>query len=198
MLGLQNLNNLQTIVQNKKGKYLVTDTYQGHEEGVVVTSLIHPLKKKGYLPRFGKCYHLSSTFDDVKYIGRSGESYVDMKDQFIVKENVKKVIEMTEPNIRPQESGNRTDVTSASIISPHHKISFIALNSPFELSVKPYSDRSLIKMKHIGDEIRSGTYVTIEAFQQGIGTGACGPVTADKYKYPNDRDYILKFLIKVL
>jgi hypothetical protein len=63
------------------------------------------------------------------------------------------------------------------------KVSFIALNDTFELGIKPYTDRALIQMKHNKDEIRTGTYVTIQAFQQGIGTGACGPYIAKKYLY---------------
>jgi hypothetical protein len=50
-------------------------------------------------------------------------------------------------------------------------------------------------MKHREDEKRSGTYVTISAFQQGTGTGICGPQTADRFKYPANRDYELRFII---
>ena len=45
--------------------------------------------------------------------------------------------------------------------------------------------------------MRTGTYVTVSAFQMGIGTGICGPKTAQEYCYPMERDYELKFLIKV-
>ena len=51
-------------------------------------------------------------------------------------------------------------------------------------------------MTHRSDEVRTGTYVTIQAFQQGIGTGACGPEVARGYKYPANREYTFKFLIK--
>ncbi|MBQ4459762.1 MAG: hypothetical protein II911_05125 [Clostridia bacterium] len=51
-------------------------------------------------------------------------------------------------------------------------------------------------MKHREDEVRTGTYVTINAFQMGIGTGACGPGIAPEYKYSSDEAYELKFLIK--
>ena len=38
-------------------------------------------------------------------------------------------------------------------------------------------------------------YVTIEAFQEGIGTGACGPAIMPEYTYSAKKDYTLKFLI---
>ena len=194
---VQNGIEIVTKVTNKECSYIVTDTYEGVEDGILLTSVIHPLKKKGYISRFGKCFVLPSSFDDVHYLGRAGETYNDMRDQFIVKENQKKVLEMTEPNIKPQESGNRMDCTYVSVSSPNNKVTFVALKKPFELGIKPYSDRALIDMKHQKDEVRTGTYVTIQAFQQGIGTGACGPVTAEEFKYPNSKDYELKVLIKL-
>ena len=194
---LINDNHIEVKVKNKECSYIISDKYEGCAEGIILTSTIHPLKKKGYLSRFGKCFLLPSSFDDVHYYGRSGESYNDMKEQFIVKENVKKVLEMTEPNIKPQESGNRMDCLYAEVSSPNNKVSFIAVNKPYELGIKPYSDRALIDMKHIEDEKRTGTYVTIQALQQGIGTGSCGPLTAEEFKYPNNKDYQLKVLIKI-
>ncbi len=181
---------------NKKNQYIVVDTYEGCEEGVLLTSVIHPVRANGYLPRFGKCFQLPSSFDDVAYLAREGESYNDMKDQFVIRECKKKVLDMTEPNIKPQESGNRTDARYVEVASKGNRIRFEALKAPFEFGIKPYTDRALLSMKHQKDEVRTGTYVTIEAFQQGIGTGACGPVTAERFKYPCDRDYTLKILIK--
>ena len=50
-------------------------------------------------------------------------------------------------------------------------------------------------MRHRSDEIRTGTYVTIQAFQQGIGTGACGPGVMPEYQYSAKEDYELRFRI---
>ena len=186
-----------TKVSNKKYKYIITDKYEGCKEGIIVTSKIHPLTSKGFIPRFGKCFYLSPNFDDVNYLGRSGETYNDMREQFVIKEVKCKVLDMTEPNIRPQESGNRMDCRFATISSPSNRVSFIALKKPFELEIKPYSDRELLKMKHRNDEIRTGTYVSINAFQQGFGSGSCGPYVAPEYMYLADKDYEYKFLIKI-
>lgn len=43
----------------------------------------------------------------------------------------------------------------------------------------------------------TGTFVTVQAFQQGIGTGACGPAIAPEFLYDARRDYRLQFLIRV-
>lgn len=166
-------------------------------EGILVTSRLHLEKGGGNLPRFGKAFRLDDSFDLVSYFGRSGESYVDMKDQFEVKEVHCSVSDMTEPNIRPQESGNRSDTRIASVSDGKTELVFEAVDVPFELGIKPYSDQELLSMRHREDEVRSGTYVTISAFQQGIGSGICGPGPDPEYLYPARQDYTLRFLIRV-
>lgn len=186
-----------TLVKNKKAAFEVTDTYEGADEGVLVTSRLHCVSGGGIVPRFGKVFRLSSRFDTVEYVGREGESYCDMKEQYPIGRVSCKVADMTEPNIRPQESGNRCDCTEASLSDGKVTVSFEAVDKPFELSVKPYTDHALFSMKHISDEKQTGTYITIQAFQQGVGTGACGPAIAPEFTYPAKQDYVMRFLIKV-
>ena len=180
----------------KKESFTCTDIYEGSSEGIVVTSRLHCEGGKGNLPRFGKTFRLDAVFDEVNYLARNGESYADMKDQFQIEKVACKVTDMTEPNIRPQESGNRMDCRWASVSNGKKKVTFTAIDKAFELGIKPYSDLELVGMKHRESEVRSGTYVTISAFQMGIGTGICGPKTAPEYCYSMNEDYELKFLIK--
>ena len=186
-----------TRVSNKKQKFTVTDTYEGVEGGVLVTSVLHCTSGGGTVPRFGKSFRLDEAFDKVRYVGRCGESYNDMKDQFPIRDVTCTVADMTEPNIRPQESGNRMDCTVASVSDGKVKVTFEAVDKPFELGIKPYTDKALCAMRHRKDEVRTGTYVTIQAFQQGIGTGACGPNIMPEFRYSAKQDYTLKFLIRV-
>ena len=182
----------------KKNEFECVDTYEAADESgkaVLVTSRLRCTKGKGNVPRFGKAFRFDSSFDDVEYLGRCGESYADMKDQFPIEQVSCKVADMTEPNIKPQESGSRFDTRWASVSDGNTTIRFSAVGKAFELGVKPYSDRELLGMKHRGDERRTGTYVTVSAFQQGIGTGICGPETKDEYKYPVKNEYEFSFII---
>ena len=185
-----------TKVSNRKAKFMVTDTYEGTAEGILVTSHLHCISGGGIIPRFGKCFRLDESFDEVTYTGRTGESYCDMKEQFPVGTVSCKVADMTEPNIKPQESGNRCDCTQAAVSDGAQTVTFRAVGKTFELGIKPYTDRELFSMKHRSDEVRTGTYVTIQAFQQGIGTGACGPAVMPEFQYSTKRDYTLQFLIQ--
>ncbi len=191
-------NGIQVIsfLSNDISRFLVTDTYEGTEEGILVTSRLSPLSQGDIIPRFGKCFRLDESFDNVEYTGRCGESYADMKEQFPIRSVSCTVADMTEPNIRPQESGNRMDCTRAALSDGTAQVCFLAVEKPFELGIKPYSDHELFTMKHREDEKRTGTYVTIQAFQQGIGTGACGPAVDPEYTYPADREYQFRFLIR--
>ena len=87
------------------------------------------------------------------------------------------------------------DCSWVSLSDGKEKFYFVAEKAPFELGVKPYSDPELLHMKHREDEKNTGTYVTIQAFQQGIGTGSCGPGIARAYRYPMRKKYVLSFAI---
>ena len=186
-----------TKVSNRRARFTVVDTYQGTPEGILVTSRLSKLSGGGIVPRFGKCFSLSEAFDHVVYSGRCGESYCDMKDQFPIREVDCHVRDMTEPNIRPQESGNRCDCDRAAVDNGSVRVQFTAIEKPFELGIKPYTDLALTEMTHREEENRTGTYVTIQAFQQGIGTGSCGPETAPEYTFSSDETYEFSFLISV-
>lgn len=186
-----------TRIKCRKHIFICTDIYETCSEGILVTSRLHCEKGKGDLPRFGKTFVFDSSYDDVEYYARNGESYADMKDQAQIEHVRCKVADMTEPNIKPQESGNRCDCRWASVSNGERKVTFTAVREPYELGIKPYSDVELLDMKHREDEVRTGTYVTISAFQQGIGTGICGPATAPEFCHPADADYELRFIISV-
>ena len=182
-------------VRCRRQRFTCTDTYESCADGVLLTSRLHCVSGGGKLPRFAKVFRLEGSFDDVRYIGRNGESYCDMKAHTQIEEVCCKVADMTEPNIKPQESGNRCDCTFAAVSDGEDAFTFRAVDKPFELGIKPYSDWELLDMKHREDEVRTGTYVAVSDFQMGIGTGSCGPATLPKYCYSAKDTHVLKFII---
>ena len=184
-----------TKITCRRQRFRCTDTYESCGQGILVTSRLECLSGGGNLPRFAKLFRLDESFDDVCYMGRNGESYCDMKAHTQIEEVFCKVSDMTEPNIKPQESGNRCDCTYAAVTDGSCQFSFEAVDAPFELGIKPYSDWELLSMKHRQDEARTGTYVAISAFQMGIGTGSCGPATRPEYCYDAKKEYTLRFII---
>ncbi|MBQ4600412.1 MAG: hypothetical protein IJB17_02125 [Oscillospiraceae bacterium] len=195
MMVTENCVTVESVIRCPEQIFRVTDTYEGCDKGILVTSRIRREKGKGDLPRFGKTFRLEECFDRVRYIGRNGESYRDMKDHTQIATVNCRVKHMTEPNIRPQESGNRCDCSYCAVSDGETAFTFTAVDAPFELGIKPYSDWELLSMKHRADEQRSGTYVTVSAFQMGIGTGSCGPATLKKYRFDGGQEYVLRFII---
>ncbi len=179
----------------KEQTFRCTDTYEGCEKGILVTSRLRGISGSGRLPRFGKAFRSEGSFDAVSYKARNAESYCDMKEHAQIAEVSCVVADMTEPNIRPQESGNRCDCVYAEVSDGVTSFRFEAVGKPFELGIKPYSDRELLTMRHREDEVRTGTYITLSAFQMGIGTGSCGPSTMEKYCYSANEEYTLQFIV---
>ena len=187
---------VKKVLSSKKLVFEETTTYTGTKEGVLVTGTLHPVKGKTFLPRYAKAFQMEKLFDEVAYYGRNGESYVDMKYHAPIQQVSCHVKEMTENYIRPQESGNRADTRTVSLSNGKETYTFTAVGKAFDLGIKPYSDRELISMKHTKDIKCTGTYIALSAFQAGIGTGSCGPISSDVYQYPMDKDYTFSFLIK--
>lgn len=186
---------IKTKIRNKTQEFLCEDTYEGCESGILVTSRLHLVRGGGKLPRFGKAFRLEEDFWQVEYLGRNDESYNDMKDHAQIEVVRSTVDRMTEPNLRPQESGNRCDCAWAKVSDGKTAFCFTAVDKPFELGIKPYSDVELLSMKHREDEVSTGTYVTVSSFQMGIGTGICGPETRPEYCYSAREDHELRFII---
>ncbi len=184
-----------TKISCRKQVFQCTDTYESCEAGILVTSKLKCLRGSGKLPRFGKAFYLPESFDYVTYTARNGESYRDMKAHTQIETVSCRVWDMVEPNIKPQESGNRCDCSFVSITDGETEFSVTAVDAPFELGIKPYSDRELLQMRHRSDEKRTGTYLTISAFQMGIGTGSCGPATQKQYCFDAKNEYTLRFIL---
>ena len=186
---------VQTRITCRAQEFLCTDTYESCEAGILVTSRLKCLKGSGNLPRFGKAFRLDSSFSAVTYTGRNGESYRDMKEHTQIQSVSCRAADMIEPNIKPQESGNRCDCSRVTVTDGETEFTVLAVDQPFELGIKPYTDRALLAMRHRCDEISTGTYLTVSAFQMGIGTGSCGPATRPEYTFPVKGEYTLRFIL---
>ena len=86
--------------------------------------------------------------------------------------------------VKPQATGNRTDVRWMSISDTRNRL-MIAAKNPFQFSVTPFSDSVIDRATHINQLSRDGLLtVHLDANQSGIGTATCGPGVAEKYRVP--------------
>ncbi len=129
------------------------------------------------LPRFGMRMQLNGLYDNLTYYGRGPwENYSDRKTASFVGEYADKVAnQFTRTYIRPQESGNKTDVRWLTLkdkegrgikISGKQPIGFSALNVLTE-AIDPGKNKS---QRHPTDLNANDTvYLSIDYKQRGVG-----------------------------
>lgn len=98
--------------------------------------------------------------------------------------------------VRPQESGARAAVHSATLQLDAGNLAISG--EPFALTVRPYSQATLDAAHHLPDLVPDGrTYVYLDHVQRGVGTGACGPGVLDAYRIDQrEADFTLVFAAK--
>lgn len=187
----------KTKLSKRFKSFTIDDEYKVHGDGTIeVTSTLH---KKGntVLPRFSTMLHLDDTMKNVEYVAREQESYNDFCNHTEIGRFESHINKMMEPNIRPQETGNRTDAREVFVNDGVDGLLFKAVEQPFEFSLKRVPDSELKKMGHREDvEKYNESHLTISKFNMGVGTGICGPVALPKYRFKSNQEYVFKYTIQ--
>ncbi|WP_423819291.1 glycoside hydrolase family 2 TIM barrel-domain containing protein [Salinimicrobium sp. TIG7-5_MAKvit] len=158
------------------------------------------------LLKFGNELLLPKKFDTFKWYGRGPwESYEDRKFSAMVGIYKGSVEEQYHPYIRPQESGNKTDVRWAEISNGRNtgiKVSFT--EDLLNVSALPYSKEQLYPSSEKGQEnsrlLKKGehTYLDIDLRQMGVaGINSWGSLALEKYRMPF-QNYSYSYIIKPL
>lgn len=162
-------------------------------------------KKKPALPRFGMSLVMPRNFNAINYYGRGPiENYIDRHTSTFLGVYDQRVADQYWPYVRPQESGNKTDVRWWSVYNPdtHEGLTFTA-PEPLNMTSINYLtddlDGGLVKEKrhmHSGDLTpRPFTVVHIDQRQMGLGcVNSWGEKPLDKYMIPY-ADYRFTFVI---
>ncbi len=191
-------------LQNSKGRKIfgVQDNYTIYSSGVIKleTSLTPKSRMLPVLPRVGKILEVSQDFSDVIYYGCGPrESYPDFKSQSRLGVYRNTVEGLEEKYIKPQESGNRTDVRYFALRNAKGEgiMIFADKKSNFlNFSVKRYSDKAIASCGHREDlKVENVNYVSIDGYMGGIGSNSCGPRPMDKYQLKTNRSYTFSFKI---
>ncbi len=139
------------------------------------------------IPQFGFTFSLLPEFDKVRYYGRGpGETYIDRKagGRFGIYSH--KVIDMVEPYLNPQETGNRTDLRWIEIINAKGTGVRIFSDTPFESSVLPYSSHELENAGH-QNELPPVTKTVVN-----ISMAKSGVAGDDSWGAPIHPEYVVK------
>ncbi len=201
-----------TVVANfemKEQHAQLTMTYTLTADGeVIVRQQLSTEKdaKVSELFRYGMQLQMPQQYNQVKYYGRGpAENYIDRNSSEFIGTYVNDVQDEYFEYVRPQESGNHTDVRWFQVLNNEGRGLCFYSNSAIEASALPYTtdqlDDGVQKDKawgrHSGDLIPSGmTSVHIQQRQMGLGcVNSWGAWPRSEYRLPY-KDYDFTFAIK--
>ena len=124
-----------------------------------------------------------ASLEGVQWYGLGpGESYVDSKTAQRIGYYKAGVDALMTNYTFPQDNGNRSEVRRVAFHDIHGAGLIAVPDTPFNFSAHRYSQEALTIAKHPYElEASENIYVHMDAAMSGIGSGSCGPKTADKY-----------------
>jgi beta-galactosidase len=191
-----------------KGKLIMTYTLQS-DGCILVRQQLKADKeaKDMWLFRYGMQLQMPKRYNTIKYYGRGpNENYIDRNASEFLGFYENLVSKEYYPYVRPQESGNHTDVRWFTVLAGQTKrgLTFVS-SAPIECSALPYllSDLDAGPFRehkwgqHSGDLTpRSLTQVHIQQRQMGLGcVNSWGAWPEKQYMLPY-QDYDFSFFIK--
>ena len=147
-----------------------------------------------YLPRIGFNLALDKSFKQIKYFGYGPEEAYSDKKACTYKAYFESNVDAEyQHGVYPQECGAHFDSNYLRLESRGKAVEF---NGAFSFNALPYSMWEIEDAKH-DFELKQpkGTYVCIDYYTAGVGSGACGPELPQRYRTPNEG--VLKFNFKI-
>ncbi len=182
--------------------------YQIFGDAKVKVSNKFETQSKNYpmLPKFGMTLQMPKEYDNLVWYGRGPhESYWDRKTSAFVGQYNGKVSEQVHPYVRPQETGNKSDVRWAALVNERGKglkVSFVEdyLNvSANHFAMEDLDGGEVKSQTHFGElEERDWTTFNIDLQQMGVGgNNSWGALPLEKYRLPIG-NYEYSFVLEAL
>ncbi|MQA42243.1 beta-galactosidase subunit alpha [Rugamonas aquatica] len=136
------------------------------------------------IPKIGMTLGLHHRLDQVEYFGRGpGENYPDSQACSIIDRYRSSAAAMFEHYPKPQDNGNRQDVTRASLRDSGGKGLRIEAPQGIHFSVWPYSAAQIAAARH-DNELQEDDYwtVNLDHKMSGLGSNSWGSEVLDSYR----------------
>jgi beta-galactosidase len=176
-----------TLAVGENWKYKSTYTVFGSGDIIVVGSIEPGSELSAKLPRFGMQMAIPGEFSTMSWYGRGpNESYWDRKTGSAVGLYSGPVEEQFHPYVRPQETGNKTDVRWLALTNKKGA-GLLAVGMPLlSASAWPFTMDDLEKATHINKLPRRKTItVNLDYKQMGVGgDDSWGARTHPEYSLP--------------
>ena len=141
--------------------------------------------KVTFLPRFGIRMFLPERFGQVEYYGCGPyESYIDKHQASYMGRFSADISEMHEDYIRPQENSSHFGCRYMTVSDGETAVKFTAPER-FSFSASQYTQEELAAKRHNFELEKCGSSVIcVDSAMAGVGSNACGPALAEKYRLP--------------
>ena len=203
------------VVKNEKSIYVTISrtlpdcsdskdvlTYTIYSSGdVFVKSTLVPATGMGNLLRVGNRVQLSSDLENMTWYGRGeSDSYSDRKTGYDVGVYESTVSDQFINFVKPQETGNKTDVRFMAFTDESGKGLLVdATDHLLSMSALHYTQEDLNSAKHPYElKGTDNVVVTIDYAQMGLGTASCGQATLSQYLLPANQNYTYTYHLKAL
>jgi beta-galactosidase/beta-glucuronidase len=169
------------IIADVRYEYIIFNN--GH---IDLHTTVNPGKRVRYFPRIGLDFIMPEEYDQFKWYGLGPhETYPDRKVSGKIGVWDKKVEELFENYIKPQENGNRSGIRWAGVINQDNTGIFFDSDTLLNANASFYTDKNITNADHTVDLLKSGNVtVKIDYLQAGLGTAACGPGVSDEFLLP--------------
>lgn len=136
------------------------------------------------LPKIGIQMVVKAGFDNMQWYGRGPhESYDDFKESALVGVYNGSVDNQFEKHVRPQETGNKSDVRWIALTNQRGIGIFADGVEVINTSARHYTDENLTNANHTIELERIDDIIfNIDHKVSGVGSGSCGPQTLEKYQ----------------
>ena len=136
------------------------------------------------IPRLGLDILLDGTLENMSWYGLGPhESYPDRKSSVRLGVWGGSVAEQYEPQIRPQDNGNKEGVRWVSFTDSNGDGLRFCFDLPLSVKASRFSPRDLLKTAHMHDLVPDkAIHLSIDAFVLGLGGASCGPKPLEKHR----------------
>ncbi|MCM8570355.1 DUF4981 domain-containing protein [Gramella jeungdoensis] len=195
-----------TLFDVLKGDAKFTQTINIYADGKVLVDndfkVLNEESEHNMVLKFGTSLVIPENLDKIEWYGRGPwESYEDRKSSALVDIYRSSVEDQYHPYVRPQESGNKTDVRWVKITDGKNGIRIIATDKLIDFSLLPYKLKDLYPTSEKGQEHSSllveddANHLDIDLQQMGVaGINSWGTLPLEKYRM-EFKDYNFSYII---
>ena len=177
-----------------KGFSCAPDTEEGFDLNIVYTVYgngdividtdVKPAESLPPLPRIGLELALPQGFEQFTWYGRGPhENYLDRKESASINVHTGSVNSQYHPYVKPQETGNKTDVRWAAVTNSQG-FGLMAIGMPtLQVTALHFYADDLAAVKHTYElKPRDEIILNLDWKQTGLGGNSCGPGTLPQYR----------------